>query len=88
MARCNFSIAFMQTPESLAIKARQAIQQAGGSFNGDGTAGTFSLSTPIGSVDGSYTIENSFLKVQIDHKPVFLSCTRIQAELLGYLSEK
>jgi len=68
-------------PASVIEQANAAMQKVGGMFSGDEKAGTFSLNSVIGSVSGSYQISDSQLHIQIDQKPMFVSCDRIEKEL-------
>jgi hypothetical protein len=85
MSKCIFSIEFTESPNSLIEKANKAITEAGGTFSGDASSGSFSLKTPIGSVAGSYTIDDLGIAIQISDKPVFVSCNKIESELRKYL---
>jgi hypothetical protein len=85
MAKCNFPLDFTGSPEELVSRAKQAIQHAGGTFNGDTDAGAFDLKTPLGTVKGNYTIRENAIQVQITEKPLLLSCVRIEGELRNYL---
>jgi hypothetical protein len=84
MAQCNFSIPFNSSPEALAAKAKQAISGAGGNFQGDSTAGNFDVSTPLGDIRGSYTIQGPSIMVTITSKPFLVSCGMIEKQLRGY----
>jgi hypothetical protein len=84
MAQCNFSIPFSSSPQSLSLKAQQAITGAGGSFQGDATAGNFEVSTPLGDIRGSYVIQQSVIMVTIASKPFLVSCGMIEKQLRGY----
>ena len=84
MAQCNFSIPFSSSPEALAVKAQQAIMNAGGSFNGDSSAGNFDVSTPLGDIRGSYVIQQQVIMVTISSKPFLVGCGIIEKQLRGY----
>lgn len=86
MAKCNFTLEFTGSPEELVSRAKQAIQHAGGTFDGDSAAGAFDLKTPLGTVKGNYTLQENAIQVQITQKPLLLSCARIEDELRNYLS--
>ncbi|HOZ87632.1 MAG TPA: hypothetical protein PL029_07740 [Bacteroidia bacterium] len=86
MPKCNFTIPFSGSPEALIEKARKAIGEAKGNFSGDTGSGFFSLSTPLGPVNGSYNISESAIHVEIDNKPVFVGCGKIENELQKYLN--
>ena len=85
MSQCNFSIPFSGNAEEIFAKAQTAITSAGGKFTGDVGAGEFSLSTFIGVIEGSYSMNSSRMNVLITDKPMFLSCSQIEKELSKYL---
>src|SRR5688572_18495306 len=72
MKNCSFSIEFQQTAPEVVKLAGEAITRAGGDFSGDNNSGQFRLSTGIGSVKGTYSINGSVLSVNISDKPVFV----------------
>jgi hypothetical protein len=84
MAQCNFSIPVSITAEEVAATAKKAITDAGGSFNGNASAGNFEIGTPLGAISGSYVIQQSVIDVTISSKPLFISCDRIESQLRGY----
>lgn len=84
MAQCNFSIPFSSSPESLSLQAQKAIMSAGGTFQGDATAGAFGVSTPLGDIRGNYVIQDSVIHVTIATKPFLVSCGMIEKQLRGY----
>jgi len=86
MSKCNFSIEFNQAADNLIANAESAISKAGGEFNGTNGNGNFQLQTPLGKINGSYIIQDKVINIQIDSKPLIISCTRIQEELKKYLS--
>ena len=65
--------------------AKNAIRGAGGEFEGNDETGEFRLSTPVGSVKGNFTIEDSTLVVNISDKPMFITCSKIEKEIRKYL---
>lgn len=81
MSTCNFNISFSRSPEELITKAKKGINGGGGAFNGDVTSGDFQMPTPLGAIEGSYTIYNSVIEIAVTGKPFFVSCKRIQEEL-------
>lgn len=84
MAQCNFSIQFSLSAAEVAEKARQAIVGAGGNFQGNASTGNFTVPTPLGSIRGSYVIEQPVIHVAIDSKPFLVSCSLIEKQLRGY----
>ncbi len=84
MAQCNFSIPFQSSAQEVVSQARNAISQAGGNMEGNGDAGMFDVSTPLGEIRGSYTIENMIIHVTITSKPFIVSCGLIETQLRRY----
>lgn len=86
MGQCNFSIPFSTSADDLASMARTAITNAGGNFNGDSNGGNFDVSTPLGTIRGSYLIQGDTINVSITSKPFLVSCSLIEKQLQGYFS--
>jgi hypothetical protein len=84
MAQCNFSIQFNASADEVAEKARTAILDAGGSFQGNSASGMFDLSTPLGGIRGSYVIQHPVIYITISAKPFLVSCGLIEKQLRGY----
>lgn len=84
---CNFSIGFTGSPQELINKAKTAVTNAGGNFNGDASQGAFSISTPAGKIGGNYTVSGQNFSVAVSEKPFFVSCGMIEAQLRKYLAE-
>jgi hypothetical protein len=78
---CNFSIDFSGPAANVVQEARKAIENAGGSFNGDTNEGDFEIQSPVGKARGTYTISNSAINIVITKKPIIISCARIEEEL-------
>jgi hypothetical protein len=81
MAKCEFTLQLNSAPNDLISRASSAFSLAGGSFDGDVTSGNFNISTPIGKVSGVYKINGGEITIQIQDKPLLLSCSRIREEL-------
>lgn len=86
MAKCDFSIDFTGGSDVLIGRARDAINNAGGMFNGDPQSGNFSLSTPIGKIAGDYQVNGQTIAFSITDKPFLLGCGRIEDELRKYIT--
>jgi len=76
MSKCNFSITFSGTPEMIVEKARKEVQRYG-FFQGDPSHGNFEIKV-LGTISGSYTITGQQMNIEIDSKPIFLSCNKIE----------
>ncbi len=84
MSKCNFTISFSGSAENVINKAKLAIQGQGGVFSGDTSSGTFSVQV-LGSITGSYTISGGEMNVDIENKPLFISCSQIENILKNQL---
>ena len=81
MSNCNFSIAFTGNANDIVTKTRESITKAGGKFEGDATSGSVFMATPVGDVEGTYTIAGQTLDIDITKKPMFVPCNLIESEL-------
>jgi hypothetical protein len=84
MAQCEFLIPFSVAAIEVADKARRAIAGAGGNFQGNEEAGKFDVSTPLGTIRGSYVIQHPNIYVTISSKPFLVSCGMIEKQLRKY----
>jgi hypothetical protein len=85
MSKCNFTIEFTASADDLIQKAKAAITNSGGQFNGDTSSGAFMISTPVGNVAGSYAVENQSFHINIEDKPFLVSCSKIESTLRNFL---
>lgn len=77
MSKCNFTIPFSGSAEETVARAQSGIEENGGSFNGNTSAGTFSVKV-LGTINGSYTISGQEISIDIEAKPLFISCSQIE----------
>lgn len=83
---CKFTLPFSGSAASVTGRAASAVRQAGGSFEGDETAGHFLIKVVIGTISGSYSITNQELSIVVNKKPLLLSCRKIENELAKVLT--
>ena len=76
---------FSGEPGSVIGKAKSAIEGQGGSFDGDRSSGTFDVNV-LGKIEGSYTISGSEMNVEINSKPLFISCNQIESFMRNQFS--
>jgi hypothetical protein len=75
-----FTETFNGTAEEMAKKARKMVVDAGGTFNGDASGGSFSVPVIESSkVVGKYAVSGQRLTVSISEKPALLFCSIIHA---------
>ncbi|MDB5110173.1 MAG: hypothetical protein JWR67_1287 [Mucilaginibacter sp.] len=75
---CNFNITFTETVADFVTKIKTRIEGANGSFQGDETSGEFSVPTPIGKIEGNYSITGQDAAITITRKPILISCHAIE----------
>ena len=85
MSNCNFIIKQEQAVEQLIEKAKNAILNAKGAFEGNTEKGEFTIPTPVGKIEGKYMVQSDSIAFEITDKPMILSCSRIEDELKKYL---
>lgn len=78
-AACHFKVSFSGSAQDLVDRARQKVQGAGGTFDGDAGSGSFSVPTPLGHVQGDYQISGQALTVNITKKPFLIPCSAIES---------
>ena len=81
MAECSFKFNIESNPAEIINKVKLKIENEGGSFTGDENEGNFNLPTPVGTIEGNYSVSNNELKIDITKKPVMLPCSMIESEL-------
>jgi hypothetical protein len=74
---CQFSIPVSGSVDTMLAKARSAVEQNGGTFNGDTTSGSFEVSV-MGTIRGSYTATSSQIDITITDKPMLVGCGMIE----------
>ena len=77
----NFSIPFSASADQVLGKARTAVQQQGGLFEGDASGGHFDVSVFGNTIRGSYEVAGQTLNITIDDKPFLLPCSAIEGFL-------
>ncbi len=85
MSKCSFTIGIPDLAEHMINKAKAAIEGQGGIFNGDLSSGTFSVQV-IGNIEGSYTVTGQIMNIEINSKPIFISCSQIENLMKNQLS--
>jgi len=81
MAECSFKFNIDSNPVDIVDKVKSKIENEGGSFTGDENEGNFNLPTPVGGIEGNYSVGDNDLKIDITKKPMMLPCSMIESEL-------
>lgn len=87
MSCAPFTLAFTQEPEALVEKAQKALEKFDGTLDGDAQSGSLKVKTPVGSVRGTYSIENQNITITIAEKPMFVPCNMIEDQLKKALQD-
>ncbi|CAN5242802.1 hypothetical protein BH11BAC6_BH11BAC6_12870 [soil metagenome] len=83
---CNFSIKFDSNVHHIISRAKDAINGAGGNFEGNEETGGFDLNTFMGQIQGNYNILDDLISINITKKPMLVPCGEIEKQLRKYLS--
>jgi len=62
------------------------IVSEGGQFVGDETAGRFSGTSPLGAIEGRYTVQGVAIRITITSKPMLAPCGAIEARIRKYFA--
>lgn len=85
MSQCNFPINFSGSAADTINKVKTEIEKQNGSFEGNETSGSFSVKVFGSAIKGSYTVAGSEIAINIDTKPIFVSCDQIKSFMQNYL---
>lgn len=79
---CTFSIPFTENVEAMIEKVKLSILKVElAQFDGTKNLGTFSLPSPLGTINGSYTIQDTTATFIIKNKPMLVPCSLIESKL-------
>jgi len=62
-------------------KIRSAVKNMGGSFTGDETSGTIVSQTPVGQIEGDYSISGGDITITITKRPMMVPCGMIETKM-------
>lgn len=86
MSDCNISIPFEGSTEAILSKAKAAIENQNGIFNGDLNSGEFEVTVFANTIKGNYSVSGKILNLVITQKPFFVPCSTIESILLKEIS--
>lgn len=86
MSDCNISIPFTDPVSGAIAKAKGAIENQNGTFNGDENSGEFEVTVFGNTIKGSYSVTGKTLNIIIINKPFFVPCSTIESLLLKEIS--
>lgn len=79
---CKFSVNFSEPVESALSKAKNAIENQSGIFNGDEHSGHFEVTVFGNHIKGTYVVESQVLNIDVTDKPFFVPCNMIESFLV------
>lgn len=82
---CEFSLPFSGSAEVVLAKAKKAVENQGGNFNGDAAGGNFNVSVFGNKIVGDYTVSGQNLQINITDKPFIVPCSAIESFLKNQL---
>ena len=62
-------------------RVQALLASEGGHFAGDEFAGRFSGTSPLGAIEGRYTVQAEAIRITITSKPMLLPCGTIEARI-------
>lgn len=86
MSDCNIALPFTGSVASAIAKAKSAIENQNGIFNGDEKSGDFEVTVFGNTIKGQYTVTQQTLNLVITNKPFFVPCSTIESLLLKEIS--
>lgn len=79
MASCKpFTTGFKGSAEDLYAKLAKLVHDHNGRITGGTTAGTVSVSTPLGDIDANYSVKGQKVTIEVTKRPFFLPCSDIE----------
>ncbi|MEX0635186.1 MAG: hypothetical protein WD135_00350 [Ferruginibacter sp.] len=81
MSACTFTIPFTGDTSIVLEKAKKAVENQSGSFDGDGNHGNFQVSFFGQEIIGGYTVAGNELNIVIESKPFMVPCNAIESFL-------
>jgi len=72
-------------PAGTLDRAKREAVKFGSIFRGDTERGDYILRTPLGSVEGTYTVSGSMVSFAVEKKPMVVPCALIEKILDEFL---
>ena len=87
MRSCDpFEVPVPDDLNGVLARVQEHIARDGGKFAGDATAGHFAGSSPLGPIEGRYTVQGTTIRITITSKPMLAPCGMIEAKIRGYFA--
>jgi hypothetical protein len=83
---CSFTIPFTGSPVDVLTRAKSAVLNQGGAFQGNENSGAFEVTVFGSAIRGSYQVAGQNLNINIDSKPFFVPCNTIEGFLRNQIS--
>ncbi len=82
---CKITIDYPHPKEEAVQKLKEAVENKGGTFEGNTSKGNFKVGTPLGAFEVEYVIKGDSITIDVLKKPLLISCKRIEEEIQKYL---
>ena len=86
MSKCNFTLILRGSIEETINRVRTQIEDNKGVFAGDIQSGSFHVNV-LGAISGAYTISGQQMEININSKPLFISCNQIETFMRNNLGD-
>jgi hypothetical protein len=80
-------IEYLKSKKDLIEKIRKEIPKYGGKLIGDYKSGHFSVNSQIGCFKGLYKVDDKFITLTFEKKPILISKKLIENQIKNYLSK-
>jgi len=84
---CDFKVPHAGNTEAILSKLKHVVEKNGGQLTETDGGGTFSLSTPLGSVAADYKLLPDAIDLHVTEKPFFMSCSSIEGIVTDFLTK-
>jgi hypothetical protein len=81
MSDCRFEFPLPENIGAWVSRARAAVEQFGGEFDGDDQSGGFAGNAGIGKLRGRYSVTPQSVVVEVTEKPFMVSCSMIEGKI-------
>ncbi|MEO5500547.1 MAG: hypothetical protein ABIR31_03805 [Ginsengibacter sp.] len=82
---CKLNLPFSDPVEIAIEKARSAIENQNGLFEGNISNGHFEVTVFGNNIRGDYQVQGQTLQLEITDKPFFVPCSMIESFLVKYI---
>lgn len=86
MSRCRIERTLEDVSETL-VRAKAEAAKFGSRFTGDVEKGDYTLRTPLGTIEGTYSVRDATVCFLVEKKPGIVPCALIERVLDQFLAD-